>query len=304
MKYGGTPSALANAEPLAENKIFVPGHRYRLNIVAICLNLFVPWIVFSALFCCVSFGFHFESPVKTWMLVAAAYVAAAITGCFAYRAKKRDRHPLWLSFSTFALSLATTAAAIFGDMNYHYNMDPYYTVIHLNSYPSLDPSAVNGQEIMDAGRVYFTDGTGLDTKKAMSFQQDDLYCVVPIVNGEKPTGHYDIWAIGINCCSGVSSDFRCGEFNNPHARSGLRLVRDDYRAYFRLAVQQAEAAYNIRSPHPLFFYWMQDPVKEIESWRDDGWRYYLLGVFSHLAFNSFCILTAIVGFSRIGTSSI
>lgn len=60
--------------------------------------------------------------------------------------------------------------------------------------------------------------------------------MAPIVNGNAALATYDFWAVGLNCCSGVSSDFRCGEFNNQHARSGLRLMRDDQRPFYRQAL--------------------------------------------------------------------
>merc|ERR1719428_1211955 len=117
----------------------------------------------------------------------------------------------------------------------------------------------------------------LDMKKAMGFKNLDLYCVAPIVNGDNQLASYDFWAVGINCCSGVSSDFRCGEFNNPHARSGLRLLRDDQRSFFRLAVQQAEAAYNLKAIHPLFFYWTDDPTSDMQSMLEEGYRFFFIG---------------------------
>jgi len=153
---------------------------------------------------------------------------------------------------------------------------------------------------MDAGRIYFADGTGLDMKKASSFKNTDLYCVAPIVTGTDKLSHYDFWAVGMNCCSGVSPDFRCGQFNNPKARSGLRITSDSSRPYYRLAVQMAAAQFDLLAPHPLFFTWIQDPVAELAEYLDAGWRYFLLGVCSHFAFNLFCALSATVVFSKIG----
>lgn len=280
--------------------VFTPGKRRRLNLVAICVNIFVPWFLFVGIYAAMSFSLHYQRPTMAWLTVFLGYLLVIMIVFLAYRAKVQERDPMWYTFCGIACAIAVTGACVFGDMNFWYNMQPYYDIENLNTYPSVNPAREKGQQLMDAGRVYFADGAALDMRKAMGFKNLDLYCVAPIVHGEEQLASYDFWAVGINCCSGVSSDFRCGEFNNPHARSGLRLMRDDQRPFFRLAVQQAEAAYNIKATHPLFFYWMQDPVAEMNSYRDDGFKYYLLGIFTHFAFNLFCVICATVGFSKIG----
>jgi hypothetical protein len=271
-----------------------------MNLVAICANILAPWIIFCIIYAVMSFNIHYQRPTLAWMIVFCGFVVAILVGFLAYRTKQRGADPMWYTFACIAILVAVIMSTICGDMNFWYNMQPFFDIENLNTYPSVNPAREKGQQLMDAGRVYFAEGTVLDMRKAMGFKNLDLYCVAPIVNGQQQLASYDFWAVGINCCSGVSSDFRCGEFNNPQARSGLRLMRDDQRPFFRLAVQQAEAAYNIKSTHPLFFYWMQDPVAAMNLYRDDGFKYYLLGIFTHFAFNLFCVVCAVVGFSKIG----
>jgi hypothetical protein len=293
-------SAFAPEVVKGDGGVFTPGKRRRMNLVAICMNIFMPWFLFSALYAVLSFSFNNQHQSTAWFLVFIGFCLVVMTATLGMQAKKKERDPMWYTFATLAFAVAVIMAAVFGDMNFWYNMQPFYDIENLNTYPSVNPAREKGQQLMDAGRVYFADGTGLDMRKAMGFKNLDLYCVAPIVNGQEQLASYDFWAVGLNCCSGVSSDFRCGEFNNPQARSGLRLMRDDQRPFFRLAVQQAEAAYNIKATHPLFFYWMQDPVAEMNNYRDDGFKYYLLGIFTHFAFNLFCVVCAVVGFSKIG----
>lgn len=289
--------------PQTKNSAFAPSQKKkkRVNLVAVCLNVFIPWLVFVGLYAILTFSFHYQHPTLAWVCVGLGLLLVFAALGLAYRAKRSSegRDPSWYMFSAICLLLAVVLAAIFGDMNFWYNMQPYYDIENLNTYPSVNPATEKGQQLMDAGRVYFADGTKLDGSKAMGFKNLDLYCVAPIVNGNAQLASYDFWAVGLNCCSGVSSDFRCGEFNNPHARSGLRLMRDDQRPFYRLAVQQAAAAYNIQATHPLFFYWLQDPVAEMNAYRDEGFKYFLLGIFTHFAFNFFCVAVAVIGFSRI-----
>lgn len=278
--------------------------RRRLNLVAIVTNIILPWLVFSGLYAALSFSLHYSRPKLTWTLVAASIGAAALTGFVAYRRKLRENDPMWYTFAALALFLATVLAVVGGDMNYWYNMEPYYNINNLNSYPSVNPLREKGRQLMDAGRLYFAEGSQLDISKSIGFKNMDQYCVAPIVFGEDQLASYDFWAVGVNCCNGLAGDFRCGEFDNPQARAGLRLMRDDQRPFFRLAVQQAEAAFNIKAEHPIFVYWLQDPVAEMGTYRSMGIKLYLLGVFTHLAFNVLCVSFAVLSFTKIGTVSI
>lgn len=283
---------------------FMRGDRQRLNVVPICLNLFLPWILFSSLYAVMSFHIHYQIPQLTMGLCALGGIIVLIAAQCAVSSwmqrQQSNRDPTWYIFGFVAILIAWILGMVFGHLNFTHHMQPYYDVLSLSSYPSINPAKEKGQQLMDAGSVYFTPGTVLDRTKSMSFKNMDLYCVAPIVNTKEPLTSYDFWAVGLNCCSETSQDFRCGEFSNPNARSGLRLMRDDQRPFFRLAVQQAEAAFNIRATHPLFYYWTPDPIVEINSYRDDGFKYFLLGVFVHFFFNMFCVWCAVVGFSKLG----
>ncbi|CAE8603756.1 unnamed protein product, partial [Polarella glacialis] len=232
------------------------------ELVAIFVNVLTPWLVFSGIFAAMSCSVHYKMAGVAWAIVGVGIILAGVAGFLANRTRLRERDPMWYIFAALALLIATVAAAVLGDMNFSYNMQTFYDIENLNSYPAL-------------------------------------YCVAPIVYGQEQLASYDFWAVGVNCCSGATSDFRYGVYDNPHARSGLRLLRDDQRSVFRLAVQQAEAAYNMKAAHPLFFYRMQDPVAEIMQCKNDGFRYYPRGLFTHFVFNRLCVACAVFGFSKL-----
>jgi len=239
--YGGRMTGEGGAKILSS----VRGQRKRVNIYAICVSLFVPWLMFTFLNALLSFQTHYTSPALCYMGAAAAlfivfgFGLSAFVAIRARAAGDQGREPTWLVFIFVTSLLAWVLAVTAGNNNFWRNMQPFFDVLNLSSYPSVNTAQTRGQQLMDAGRIVFTPGTHLDVSKAMGFRNLDTYCVAPITSVDSPVSSYDYWAVGTNCCSGQAGDFQCGEFNNPNARAGLRLMSDDDRAFYRLAVQQS-----------------------------------------------------------------
>mmetsp|Transcript_34758 Transcript_34758/g.63240 ORF Transcript_34758/g.63240 Transcript_34758/m.63240 type:complete len:306 (-) Transcript_34758:76-993(-) len=280
---------------------FSSGKHRRLNLVAIVLNIFVPWITFCVISWALSYWPHYKVPVLAWLLVVIGLAISAWSAYLAYQCVHNEQDPKWYAFFSVVMLLAVLLAIWVGDGNYRTYMEALFDLNNMNAYPNVDPSDQPGQQLMDAGRVYFSEGTSLDLRKGMSFKNHETYCVAPIVNGKDQQPSYDFWAVGIDCCEGQDPEFRCGEYNNVHSRAGLRLMRADERPFFRLAVQQAEAAYNIRAEHPMFFYWLQDPVLKMTLWAEAAWRFLAVSTLCHFVFNFFCVAGAVVVFSKMGT---
>jgi len=302
-KYGAVP-------PYGDLQVpFAPrAPRKSVNLVTVIACLFWPILIFVVVFAAQSFELHYESPRNCLLLCGGILGAVFILGYFAYTAVMQRtvgmQEPMWYVVIFASSFLAWILAFGFGQANYVANMRPFYDVNNLNVYQSVNPATAHGSQMMDAGRIMFTPDSHLDLPKAMAFQNVDRFCVAPISAG--PAGPnatqlatYDFWAVGLNCCSGVPAEFRCGEYWNTKATSGLRLMREEERAYYRLAVQQAEAAYNIRAQHPVFLYWLQDANAELFAYEDDGFKYFLLGTLCFSCFQLFAVVITTIAFAKI-----
>jgi|EP00427_Karlodinium_veneficum_P021067 hypothetical protein len=278
--------------------------RMRMNIVGIFVGFFVPWGLFCLLFAIVSFRIHYKIPDLCWAIVGICIfmvIGFGIAAALQFRGYLRGDpgyNPTWYVFLFVTGLLAVILGPIQGDGNFWSNMEPYYNLLNLNDYMSVDPTRMRGQQMMDAGRVTFLKGAVVDVRKAYAFQNMETYCVAPItiynpgLGTPTPLFAYDFWAVGKNCCGGNSTsnvDFRCGAYNSQTAREGLRLMADDDRAFFRLAVQQAEAAHMVTATHPLFFSWTESAVAEMDGFRAAGYQ-----MFAEVIIGSFCLQMLLV----------
>lgn len=283
--------------------------RRRINLAAVFIALLVPWVLFTAVFATQCFELHYKQPVVACLILLLCLSGVMAIGGYAWAIywKKGglDQEPTWFIFLFLSSLLAWVSGFLVGKAIFASNMQPFYNLQTLNTYPSVDPEHIRGGQLMDAGRIIFVDEARVDFSKSMVFRNVDLYCVAPITVGDAGEAfveleNYDFWAVGTNCCSGAPADFHCGEAHNPNAHAGLRLMEDEQRPYFRLAVQQAEAAYNIKANHPIFLRFMQDPISEANDYMDEGARSFVLGVFSYAAFQAFLVVSAVFVFSKIG----
>lgn len=268
-----------------------------MNVVAISLTMYLPWLLYCAVFSICSFGIRFSNPLVYWaiMLVAVSFVVLCGAVAFqSYRRKLTDEmhQPTWYVILFLASLLALVLALLGGVAIFSQNYSAFNDLWNLNDMSNVDPARMRGQQMMDVGRATFVNGTHLDLKLAMGFMNDDVYCVAPITSMQTPLKVYDFWAVGKNCCSGSPGSFRCANFDNPSAKAGLRVTTDGPRAFYRLAVQQAQANFQIRAEHPLFFHWVEDAASEQTLALTVCWRSYVLGVLAHFFLQFAIVLVA------------
>eukprot|EP00928_Gymnodinium_smaydae_P020834 TRINITY_DN18059_c0_g1_i1.p1 TRINITY_DN18059_c0_g1~~TRINITY_DN18059_c0_g1_i1.p1 ORF type:complete len:398 (+),score=56.77 TRINITY_DN18059_c0_g1_i1:46-1194(+) len=109
------------------------------------------------------------------------------------------------------------------------------------------------------------------------------------------SGTIDFWAVGKDCCEPSGAGYSCGAVNSSLARAGMRLLRDDLRPYYLMAVQEWSARTGVPARHPLFFHWVEDPISEVDSYMQSAeasfWLHLLwfLGLSSGVAFFSIWI---------------
>lgn len=217
-------------------------------------------------------------------------------------ARKGEPDPMWYAYAALMVGLSIVFGTVAGLFLYVEHFSPYYQINDLKVVANIDVGREVGQDHMDAGLFYFAAGNKIDSTKSWHFKNHDLYCVAPIIpaSGYPETGTYDFWAVGKNCCSNSASDFRCGSFDNIRARNGIRVLDDQARPFYRLAVQQTESVYGILATHPIFVEWRQDPLDTINTWQDTGYGKYLLWVCGWFVFCLFCVLCATWKFAWIG----
>lgn len=300
ISYGGAGDFPDEAE---KKLIFVPQPRFTLSYLGIIVSVFCPWILFTGLYAVMISRIHYEYPTFMWtMVLGTGFGLTCITYIIAQRRRQCDEGPSWHSVNTIAFLIATVCAIMFGNMVFLKFADKYYDFLSMNTYTGVNPGKWKGEMVQDAAKVYFTSGTNVNLRKAMSFKQGDTYCVAPISNS--PAGEnlvtYDFWAVGVNCCHpNPAPSFSCGDIANGRIRSAVRSIdHQEVNAFFRLAVQQAEAAYGINARNPTFFHWTQDPVADIDWYRDEGVKFFLFGTsvffifnFVFVAYESFCFAT-------------
>lgn len=270
--------------------------KYRVNLKAVAIGIFVPWVVFTIVMALACFYVHYAYPALLWFFIVVFILLDFCCMYLAYVALRKKwsgesvRTPTWYVFLALSMALAIVTGVSFGYVNYWVNTEPYYDLSDMASYSDIDPSSVSGQSMIDVGQVTFSSGTYVDTSSFISFTNLDQYCVAPIIN-ENVTGKYDYWAAGLNCCS---STFTCGDASSSSARSGLRIVKMGLLRFYQLGVQQASSTYHVSAPSPLFFYWVEDPSTELDSYHSDGLKDFYLASFSFFGLLLFLAVVTIM----------
>ncbi|CAJ1355738.1 unnamed protein product [Effrenium voratum] len=312
MQPGNPYAAFAQDEISQSKPLMGPpkmATRTRVNLVGVIVSLFIPWLVFIAIFSLWSFQIRYSSPGTVVAITLAIGIPLGLyclyrvqLSCRAlfgqYHLVETGRFTMWSLFIAVTAVIAFCLGMLSGSYNYAQNMRGTFDVQSLNAYVDVNPATMRGQELMDAGKVQFVAGADLDFRLANGFKNTDIFCVAPITVNGANLASYDFWAVGKNCCSDQQSDFKCGAYKNSGIKGGVRITDDVDRDFYRLAVQQAMSAHAIKAIHPLFFEWTSDSSAQMLEDERAGYQIFLMGIMGHFVFQGILVAIAVGCFAK------
>lgn len=278
-QYGSLPDPESNHDEKIHTQHH-GGRKFNPRAVFLC------WLIPSAIFTLVA-GLLSSTLQDTQTLLTTLVLAIVVANVLLiaglgahmigrYLRGRLQEFPFWYSFFVVASLASLIVAVWFAQVNYVDNTSAYENLFKLAAASNLDPATDSSVRFMDVGRVTFSNGSTVDTSKTIGFKNSDVYCVAPIVNSKSTVQPktFDYWAIGLNCCS--LGTFSCGAYDNPAARSGIRLLREDQRAFYKLAAEEAEVTYGVKMEHPIFFYWVEDATEASQGFVVAATKYWLI----------------------------
>jgi len=290
----------SQGRPPAKKRLMYRTRQGVTNWVMALTALIVPIVIFTAVMCCTSLSVHYTSQNTVFAIDVLCGLVVLVFGGLAIMTKSKGKNPVWFIVVCLFSALALCAAVSLGDWVYSSWTRGYYDVIALNKYQDVDPSVMIGNQLMDAGQVQFVEEAAPDVGRTMGFQSYHMYCVAPItvLYNEKPNQRLDFWAVGKDCCGGGSSgDFSCGDMD-AGAHYGIRLLHEDDRNYYRLAVEQASIAFGLPVQHSVFFEWTKDVDGTLSAFISDGNKHVFLSIVFFAVFQLVCVATTLFILSK------
>lgn len=300
--YGGVQGPAFDDVPKKRQLALGATHK-SLNSVAIAFNFFVPWVLYCLISAMFSFQMHFDNPTACWVITIVLAIILSILIVLAFlnfvkrRLNRSPPHEYWGSFLYVTALLALVLGIKIGNFNYGVHMDDHYGLMALDTYTDLNPSSVKGQEVMDAGLVTFKEGSRVDVNRWIGFRNKATYCIAPIttlpVGTNQTEPWYDFFAVGKNCCLDDNVVFACaGDYAVSKINGGIRILNAVDSEFYKLAVQQLQAAYRIRTRDPLFFHVVEDPSETVHDLRLTAYGTYLIWMIAYFFFHMFLVLIA------------
>lgn len=286
-------------KPSASTPLLQPSKEIFSHALVLVL---VPWFLFTTTLATYFYLYHYDRNLGIFIC------AASVTGQLFLCALLGTNRSAWVRKVGYFAAVFVVAGVLAGLANEYQNLAYYHKYNSMNQYSNVLPT-VSVRTVLDAGVIYFSQSTMIDTARSAAFKSYDspgvTFCVAPVLDDSfLPTDEVGIWAVGTDCC-GQRAAFFCDDAEKPGVKTAIVLLPPEevlppwlaelgaganhYGDYLK-ALSLAEAAYGTTAaPEVRLVRWVADVDGFINVYRQRG-----LGFASECMAAAFWVLVVMV----------